>query len=311
MEPTKQAGGEAAFGQDASASEERRIGIKALGPFGWNVVVEDARHGAFIVNPNDQYVGRSLLLYREYSEFEVDLFRELLAEGAVVVEAGSNIGAHTIPLARMVGGSGVVFAFEPQRLAYQMLAGTASLNGVANVKTYNSALGAAAGEISVPVMDPQRKQNFGGLELKPGAKPSAWSEQAAVMTVDQMCLGKLDLLKIDVEGMEGDVLRGALATIATTKPAIYLEADREARTRDIEVILGDMDYRAWWHFPPLFNPRNHAKRAENVFGPVVSINLLALPASRAGAGEKLLSGATFLAGDTWKVAMERIKRSAT
>ncbi len=61
------------------------------------------RYGQMLYNLNDQYIGRSLDLYGEFSEGEVDLFRQIVKPGQIVVEVGANLGAHTVFLARQVG----------------------------------------------------------------------------------------------------------------------------------------------------------------------------------------------------------------
>src|SRR5690606_28828206 len=95
--------------------------------------LRQCRHGPMLFNKRDLYVGRSLATYGEFSEAEIGLFRQILRPGGVVVEAGANIGAHTVPLARMVGESGAVVAFEPQRLQFQLLCANLALNGMINV----------------------------------------------------------------------------------------------------------------------------------------------------------------------------------
>lgn len=122
-----------------------------------------------VYNRNDRYVGRSLDLYGEYAEYEVALFRSVVRPGDVVVEVGANIGAsigaQTLPLARMVGPSGTVIAFEPQEMLFTMFSANLALNGVVNVRTRRMAVGSEAGTIRVPVLDPNRSNNFGALGL--------------------------------------------------------------------------------------------------------------------------------------------------
>lgn len=76
-------------------------------------VVKECRHGKMIYNKNDMYIGRSLDRYGEYSEGEVDLFRQIVHQGDTVLEVGANLGAHTLALALLVGEGGCVHAFEP------------------------------------------------------------------------------------------------------------------------------------------------------------------------------------------------------
>lgn len=72
----------------------------------------NAKHGTFLIPPKDIYIGRSLEVYGEWCEGEVALFAQLLKPGATVVEVGANIGSHTVPIARAVGPTGMVFAIE-------------------------------------------------------------------------------------------------------------------------------------------------------------------------------------------------------
>jgi len=86
-------------------------------------LVHDFRYGKIIYNTLDKYVGKSLKLYGEFSQGEADLFEMIVKPGACVVEVGANIGSHTIHLAQLAGKDGAVWAFEPQRLVFQILAG--------------------------------------------------------------------------------------------------------------------------------------------------------------------------------------------
>jgi FkbM family methyltransferase len=235
-----------------------------------------ARHGLMLYNPMDAYVGRSLELYGEFSEGEAELFGQMLRPGQVVVEAGSNVGAHTLFLAEAVGPSGAVFAFEPQRLVFQMLCANLALNDLINVRACQAAVGSAPGFITVPLLDPSRPQNVGGLGL------GNWSEgeKVPVMTIDSLELARCDLLKADVEGMEAEVLAGAAETIRRHQPVLYVENDRKDKSEALIRLIFELGYRAWWHLPPMFNPANFRAHRENVFGSVVSVNLLCVPQKR-------------------------------
>ena len=124
------------------------------------------RHGPMLYNRNDQYVGASIRKYGEFSPGESWIFRTVLAPGAVVVEVGANIGAHTVELSRLVAPGGVVHAFEPQRIVFQTMCANLALNGCVNVFAHQAAVGAVAGEILVPFLPPRRPNNFGGLSLQ-------------------------------------------------------------------------------------------------------------------------------------------------
>ena len=77
-----------------------------------------------LYNVNDDYIGRSLDIYGEFSEGEIEAFSLLVHPGDIVLDVGANIGSHTIWFAQAVGPTGGVMAFEPQRLLFQTLCPT-------------------------------------------------------------------------------------------------------------------------------------------------------------------------------------------
>src|SRR5215471_1130099 len=81
----------------------------------------EAKCGTMSFFADDEYIGRALQEDGAYSEQECDLLVRLLKLGDNVIEAGSNIGAITLPLAAMVGDTGTVFAFEPQPETFALL----------------------------------------------------------------------------------------------------------------------------------------------------------------------------------------------
>jgi FkbM family methyltransferase len=155
------------------------------------------KDGPMLYFKHDQYIGRSLETYGEYCQLEADLLARMISPGDVVVEAGANIGAHTVPLARRVGRLGRVYAFEPQRVVYQLLCTNVTLNGLLNVRVHRAGMGAAAGSLGVPESDFENSGNFGGVSLGYGAG----RELVPIVTLDSLALDRLRLLKIDVEGM--------------------------------------------------------------------------------------------------------------
>jgi FkbM family methyltransferase len=238
------------------------------------------RHGRFSYLPHDLFVGRSLDLYGEFSEHEVMLFRQLVRPGAVVVEAGANIGALTVPIAHAVGPTGTVYAYEPQRVIAALLRRNVADNRLAQVVVREAALGAAPGTLRVPPLDYRAVGNFGGQALA-AAEDATGGEAVAVETIDGLALARLDLIKADVEGMERAVLEGAARAIARWRPVLYVENDRPAHARALLELIFGLGYRAWWYTTPLFNPDNHAGRADNVFGDALSVNLFCFPNEQA------------------------------
>ncbi|MFC1836118.1 FkbM family methyltransferase [Thermodesulfobacteriota bacterium] len=233
------------------------------------------RHGLMLYNRNDAYIGRALDLYGEFSEGEIDLFRQVVRKGNVIVEAGSNVGPHTPALSRLVGPNGAVYAFEPQRIPFQALCANMALNSCTNVFCHPEALGERAGSIFVPHVDYDSANNFGGLGL--GGYETG--ERTPLVTLDSLELDRCHLIKVDVEGMEIEVLRGAQKTIETHHPVLYVENDRTEKSAVLIEHIMSLGYRLYWHLPPLFNPGNYFGNSENVFGKTVSVNMLCIHSS--------------------------------
>jgi len=240
--------------------------------------VVKGRHGSFICQDNDHYVGRSLVAYGEYSEIEWALLRQLIGPGDVVVDAGANLGAHTVPIARRVGPEGRVYAFEPQRLVYQMLCGNLALNAIENVYALAVALGDRAGQVRMPRISYGGDANFGGVGLS-----NDTGEAVAMGTIDALRLERLDLVKADVEGAEALLVKGAEATLGRSHAPLYLENDRREQSPALLATLFALGYDAWWHLPRLFSPENYFGNAENLFAGIVSVNILCRHRARPGA----------------------------
>ena len=233
------------------------------------------RHGQMLYNVNDTYIGRSLDLYGEYSEGEIDLFRQIIQSGSLVVEIGANIGAHTLFLAQHVGRKGVVLAYEPQRILFQTLCANMALNSVPNVACLHQAVGSAPGIIVVPAIDYRFEFNFGGLALGDFEA----GERIRLVTLDSCGLTRCNFLKIDVEGMEKAVLEGGVEMIRRLQPIMYLENDKPKKDVEVARLVDSLGYNMYWHTPPYFNPANFFGNKNDVFPNVVSKNMLCVPKS--------------------------------
>ena len=139
------------------------------------------------------------------------------------MDAGANIGLVSVPLASWLKPrGGTVLAFEPQRMLFYALCGAAALNDLDNLQVRNQALGSRRGMLRVPPQDYGKPKDFGQVSLKDrdGAETG---EPVEVVRVDDLGLVRLDFLKIDVEGMEIDVLEGARESLVRHRPVCWVE----------------------------------------------------------------------------------------
>jgi FkbM family methyltransferase len=241
--------------------------------------LKSCRYGATLYNKNDQYVGAAFDNYGEFSEKEVEIFRRLCNPGDIVVDIGANIGAHTLALADCVGSDGFIFAFEPQRIVHQTLCANVALNSLQNVKCENLALADMPGFTTLPALDYNLKNNYGGVEaINPRI---SLGEKVQVMPLDRYFeffeWPPIKFMKIDVEGMEKRVLLGVKETLKAYKPLLYVENDRPENSRALFELLESLEYLFYWHIPPLFNPDNFYGKSENIFSNLVSFNLVCIP----------------------------------
>ena len=235
--------------------------------------LRQCRHGLMLYNGNDQFQGRMLDKYGEYSEGEVDTFGQLLKPGMTAVEVGANIGSHTVAIANMVGRQGRIVAFEPQRAIFQIMCANLGLNGLEQVEPHWAAVGEAPGEVTIERLDMRAVQNFGGYSIKPGAQ----GDKVRLMTVDSLGLTACHMIKIDVEGMEAAVIRGARETILRCGPMIFAENEETKTSRELIELLWGLDYDCYWHVTPYVRVPNFRGDSERIHATMVSTNMVCVP----------------------------------
>lgn len=239
-----------------------------------------ARHGLMLANPNDEYLGKAITTYGECCELETVLLRQLLQRPGRIVEVGANAGLLTLPLARAAAARGSTLeAFEPQQFLFQNLCANLALNGIANVRAWPFACGDVAGEVRFGAPDYETPGNFGSVSVaKPEDATASDTLSAPCVRLDDV-LGPapVGLLKVDVEGYELRVLQGAAVMLAAMRPVVYVENDRPALSPALIEYLWSQNYRLWWHAPPLFNPDNYFGQVANIYGSIVSLNMIGLP----------------------------------
>ncbi|MCL2474497.1 MAG: FkbM family methyltransferase [Alphaproteobacteria bacterium] len=211
-------------------------------------ILASTNHGSMLVNRFDYRLtdrggygmGFQLLNASSFDQAEVDALLQLLlmrkqhfGNGVIAIDCGANIGVHTIEQAKLMHGWGEVVAIEAQERLFYALAGNITLNNCFNARAIWAAVGEKEGVIQVPVPDYFKPSSFGSLEIRKTESTEFigqeidYSEKSTqptrMMSIDGMGLHRADLIKIDVEGMEMEVLRGAVSTIQKHKPLLVIE----------------------------------------------------------------------------------------
>jgi FkbM family methyltransferase len=239
----------------------------------------ETKFGYFLYNRYDKYVGRAMGYYGEYSIEEVWVMSMLCREGDVAMDVGANMGALTLPMSRIVGDSGYVYAFEPQRLVFQVLCSNMAINSITNVECLNFAVGEDNGVREIPEKRVDSQNNLGSFSLKDDLDFSEKTHNIMEITIDHYFrdLEQLDFIKMDIEGMEISALKGAEKTIEKFRPAMYIENDRSDSSRWLIDAVKDFGYKMYWHKVPMFNPDNFRGNKKNIYGKTISINMICLP----------------------------------
>jgi FkbM family methyltransferase len=163
-----------------------------------------------------------------------------LPENATAIDVGANIGNHTVYMSQVLGLH--TLALEPSRRSYEVLCRNIALNGLeASVEAHLCGAGPAPGRAHVRTRD---AGNWGMNQLCEDAHG-----EVEVRRLDDLTrTGPVVLMKVDVEGMELDVLRGAAGILRHDRPLLYVEAAEEAGRQRIEDFLAGFGYHIGQRF---------------------------------------------------------------
>ncbi|WP_439290760.1 FkbM family methyltransferase [Lonepinella koalarum] len=195
-------------------------------------------------NANGEYfgVGYQYLTTSEFDQHEINLALQLLrlrrqyyGDGVQALDCGANIGAHSIAWGNEMTHWGNVLSFEAQERIYYALAGNIAINNCFNVRALNVALGDDSQEkfLFIPKLDYNQHASFGSFELKQLARSEFIGQnidyqhtekiKVPLLSLDSLELQRLDFIKMDVEGMEEEVLKSGLNLIKRFKPIMLVE----------------------------------------------------------------------------------------
>lgn len=177
-----------------------------------------------------------IILTSDFSERELlDNVKKYIAPGSVVADIGANIGNHTLYFSYYLSPAKIL-AFEPQKSMFHILQKNCELNNLQNkVELYNCCLGEkeAFANLEDVVMNNAGATSFAACDTPTDYK---------VITLDSLNLNRLDFIKIDVEGHELDVFKGAVETIKRCRPVIWSETLTRAQKKTLSSYLKSFGY---------------------------------------------------------------------
>ena len=169
--------------------------------------------------------------------------KNLVHNGDTILDVGGNLGFFVLILTDLINDSGKIYSFEPSNRLNKKLASTIRINNLKNVEIVDLALGEEEGTSSL-YYNPKQS----GLSSIVTHSENYLLEEIEITTVDKFSKkisDRIAFIKIDTEGFEPQVLRGAKETIKKDKPIIYIELGRDHLESSLEAlkVLKELGYQ--------------------------------------------------------------------
>jgi FkbM family methyltransferase len=191
----------------------------------------------FLVLEKDTFINECLEKYGHWEKPTMDICRSYLKSDSYVIEVGAHIGSHTVILSDICK-DGVVYSFELQKLIFQLLNANLLLNTCKNVYTYMEAASDENKIESIGEIDYQNMTKFNSGLGSLNAVRQYQGYPINIISLDNKFseIKKLDLIKIDAEGHEVPILKGAKKLIKKFKPLILTEFDVNNKQKIIDLL---------------------------------------------------------------------------
>lgn len=222
----------------------------------------------FYFYDKDVIIGQSIRYYGEYTQIELDLLAQYINENTIVYDVGGNIGYHCVGFAHRAKH---VYSFEPNIKNYKLL--EMNTENLKNVTLIKAAVSDTKGKSFISDYELDGHGNYGECMMS-----DTDGQPCITLRIDDLNIDKPHVIKIDVEGHELKVFKGAMETIRNNTPVIFYEAMHGSGFDEIyDFLHTELGYNLYWIAVPNYNPRNYNGIARNIFGQGGVINILALP----------------------------------
>jgi FkbM family methyltransferase len=177
--------------------------------------------------PNWRGIGKLIFAFRENYEPELTYLEKILSRGKIFVDAGANFGVYTLVASKIVGETGRVLAFEPSVQSFPVLRHNIALNALMNASAYRLALSEKSGKVWL-YHGPGPVQNSLGRDPSSSGEGEVVDTESLDNALRKAAVGHVDVIKMDVEGAEEMILRGAMKTLNVNRPVVIFEVNEAA-----------------------------------------------------------------------------------
>ncbi len=168
--------------------------------------------GFLMLDPKRTDTHKLLSVLGERFVDERRLIKQLVREGDVVIDAGANIGYYLLMIEKYIGKTGKVICIEPEKANFNELTKCIKDNKFLNVDAIPFAVGAMEGSVIL-------REGLNGVVEKSGVN----GVSVGMISIDSLINYKPSFIKIDIEGFEGQALKGMEKTMKEVKPNIFVE----------------------------------------------------------------------------------------
>jgi FkbM family methyltransferase len=175
-------------------------------------------------------ISKFMFVFREHYEPELAYLERILSRGKTFIDVGAAFGIYTLVASKLVGRTGRVIALEPTALSFEVLRQNIALNNLTNVLAFPVAMSLNRGRACL-YLGPEPGSNSLGKDCSLKQATEEICTESLDNMVLQTSVGRVDAIKIDVEGAEELVLRGAEKTLTSMRPVVIFEVYPEAAVR--------------------------------------------------------------------------------
>ena len=172
--------------------------------------------------PKWRGIGRLIFTFREHYEPELAYLEKVLSAGNTFVDVGASFGIYSVVASRMVGDTGRVLAFEPSIQSFPVLQKNIDMNNLRNVLAFRVALSEREGEAWLYHAPCPSGNSVGRDPSFDGAGEEVMTESLDYV-LQRASVDRVDVIKMDVQGAEELVLRGASKVVNSMRPLIIFE----------------------------------------------------------------------------------------